>query len=87
LAAPSIGNWLSSLDADTTRSRHLIFYQQYTQAFENNAILDLMDMEDLTESEITQLTGAPLGSAKRLVKYAKEDIAKLLNVANKRPRI
>jgi DNA-directed RNA polymerase specialized sigma24 family protein len=43
-------------------------------------------MEDLTATEIAQITGAATGIANRFVKYAKEDLAKLLKAANKRAR-
>ncbi|KAJ6485254.1 hypothetical protein DFH09DRAFT_1291665 [Mycena vulgaris] len=84
--APSILAWLSSLDSDATRGRHNVFYAQYTQSFENNGILDLTDIEDLSATEISHLTTAPIGIANRITKYAKDDIAKLLNEASKRAR-
>ncbi|KAJ7233933.1 hypothetical protein C8J57DRAFT_1531981 [Mycena rebaudengoi] len=86
LEAPNIRDWLSSLDADPVRGRHYTFFHQYCAVFENNGVLDLTDMEDLTATEIAQITGAATGIANRFVKYAKEDLAKLLKAANKRAR-
>ncbi|KAJ7643279.1 hypothetical protein B0H17DRAFT_1216145 [Mycena rosella] len=84
--APDIQRWLSGLDLDAVRGRHNTYYVQYTQSFENSGILDLTDIEDLSADEIVRISSAPIGIAKRIVKYAKEDLAKLLNEANKRVR-
>ncbi|KAJ7246737.1 hypothetical protein C8J57DRAFT_1523445 [Mycena rebaudengoi] len=86
LEAPNIRDWLSSLDVYPVRGRHYTFFHQYCAAFENSGILDLMDMEDLTVTEIAQITGAATGIANGFVKYAKEDLAKLLKAAIKRAR-
>ncbi|KAJ7664803.1 hypothetical protein B0H17DRAFT_1211161 [Mycena rosella] len=84
--APDIQQWLSSLDSDPVRGRHNSYFVQYTQSLENSGILDLTDIEDLSAAEIAQFSTAPIGTVNRIVKYAKEDLAKLLNEARKRAR-
>ena len=86
IAAPSIFHWLQSIDDDEGRGRHNIYVIQYSSKLHNNGIYDLTDMGDITVDEFIQMTEAPLGVAKRLIKYAEEDIAKL-TASTKRARL
>ncbi|KAJ7145425.1 hypothetical protein C8R43DRAFT_953478 [Mycena crocata] len=71
ISAPSTRNWLADLDAD------------YLDAFEANALFDLMDMENLSVEDLSWYIGAPIGHARRLIKYAKEDLLKITTWAKR----
>lgn len=77
-AAPSMADWLSSIDQDFTgRGRHNSQFSQYLPVFEANTIYDLTDMEDFTAEDLAKLLQCAIGIGTRLVKYAKEDMDKL----------
>ncbi|KAJ6462564.1 hypothetical protein C8R45DRAFT_1220539 [Mycena sanguinolenta] len=76
-AAPCLDDWLRSLDDDPGRGRHGQDFYGYCAKFKNNDMYDLTDLEELTSDELVKLLDCSLGVAKRLVKYAKEDLDSL----------
>lgn len=77
-AAPTIEDWLLSIDGDFQgRGRHHVHFGQYLAKFEENGIYDLTDMEDFDGKAVAELLDCAIGVANRLVKYAKEDTEKL----------
>ncbi|KAK6971800.1 hypothetical protein R3P38DRAFT_2835562 [Favolaschia claudopus] len=84
--APSMSEWLLSLDMDSGRGRHNSNFYGYYDTFADNGILDLTDMEDLQLGDIVNMLGCVVGTANRLVKYAKADLSSLLS-KSKRARI
>jgi hypothetical protein len=84
IAAPAIGSWLLSLDQDLgDRGRHGCDFQQYHLKFDENAVYDLTDMEDLDAAALITLLDCPVGVANRIVKYAKEDMRRLTNTVKR----
>ncbi|KAK6981232.1 hypothetical protein R3P38DRAFT_3234491 [Favolaschia claudopus] len=84
--APSMSEWLLSLDMDSGRGRHNSNFYGCYDTFADNGILDLTDMEDLQSGDIVNMLGCVVGTANRLVKYAKADLFSLLS-KSKRARI
>lgn len=87
VAAPSIDNWLLSIDNDKAgRGRHSTKFFQFALKFEDQGFYDLTDMENIEAKDLATMIEAPIGVANRLVKYAKEDMDKITNAAKRSRR-
>lgn len=86
---PPIKDWLASLDSHPTRSEadNSVYYRQHAPAFKDAGLTRLDDLLDVNEiAQLRELVnGLNWGTAKRLLKFVKED-AKELTSAAKRAR-
>ncbi|KAJ6558814.1 hypothetical protein DFH09DRAFT_1317074 [Mycena vulgaris] len=72
---PAIRDWLEELDSDEDRGGDMQDYGQYAGVLSDIGIIRLDDLIDVGSPEkLRELTGMNWGTAKRLIKFAQEDI-------------
>ncbi|KAJ7801594.1 hypothetical protein B0H14DRAFT_2615125 [Mycena olivaceomarginata] len=75
---PAITEWLEGLDSDEDRGADSLNYQQYGGTFADIGIIRLDDLLEVeTAEKLQELAKMNWGTAKRLIKFAKEDNQKL----------
>ncbi|KAJ7816197.1 WD40-repeat-containing domain protein [Mycena leptocephala] len=80
---PAIMDWLPELDADEDRGADGLDYQQYANIFSSIGIIHLDDLLEVESAEkLQKLTKINWGTAKRLMKFAREDRQKLKKPQN-----
>jgi len=71
-----ISEWLTSLDDHADRGQDNLNFRQYSMVLFNEGIIRVDDLVDLNTAERVQaVIGSNWGTANRLLKFAKEDVA------------
>lgn len=71
---PRLMQWLEDVDQDTDRGQWQDDFSQFTARFEMERFTTLLDLEGLTAEYLVSITGISHDSAKRLIRFATEDI-------------
>ena len=72
---PMIDAWLESLEKDAVQGKKAQGYQRFHESLSANGIDDLGDLLRLTSDELmTIIPGINIGTAKRLLAFAQEDL-------------
>jgi len=72
---PSLQDWFKTLDATPGRKSSNAF--EFVSILEANDIEDLADLVSFNPQELMDLTKMTVGLAKRLLRYAQEDLASI----------
>lgn len=87
-ATPLISEWLVSLDEHTERGQDKLDFSRFAFAFLQEGIIRVDDLVDLeTPERVQKLIMSNWGTANRLLKYTKQDVASFTKRSSKKPRV
>ena len=79
---PPLQEWFAGIDNHPQRGAHGDEYSQYSYTFELQGLKTLLDLEGLKPSNFFEHFGISESSARRLLKFAKEDIQSIRTNTN-----
>ncbi|KAJ3791407.1 hypothetical protein GGU11DRAFT_761627, partial [Lentinula aff. detonsa] len=87
-ATPLISEWLVSLDEHAERGQDKLNFSQFAVAFWEEGIIRVDDLVDLeTPERLQKLIMSNWGTANRLLKYARQEVASCTKHNSKKARV
>jgi len=77
LVFPELAQWLEDVDQDPDRNRWGDNFSHFTARFEIERFMTLLHLEGITAEYLAAMTGISDDSAKRLARFAMEDIQEI----------